>query len=140
MIWSTAVTLDDVNKINLNMSAHLGIEFTELLADGLVGTMPVDHRTKQPMGLLHGGASVVLAETLGSIASNLILDQKQQYAVGQSIYAHHLKSVKSGFVRGIATPIHLGKKTHLWNIDIFDENKTLICTTRLSTAILNRLV
>ena len=138
MIWSAEYKLEDVNEVNLNMSAYLGIRFTEILPDRLIGTMPVDHRTQQPMGLLHGGASVVLAETLGSVASNLILDRKRQYAVGQSIYAHHLRSVTSGIVRGIATPIHIGKNSHVWNIDVVDDEDRIVCTTRLSTAILNR--
>ena len=98
--------------------------------------MPVDHRTVQPFRLLHGGASCVLAETLGSIASNLIVDPKKFYAVGQSINANHIRSAKEGdqAVKGIATPIHLGRQSHVWEINIYNEQGKLICVSRLTMA------
>jgi 1,4-dihydroxy-2-naphthoyl-CoA hydrolase len=120
------------------MVEHLGIEFTAIGEDFLEGTMPVDHRTIQPYGLLHGGASVVLAETLGSIASSLTLDQEKQICVGLEINANHLKSVKEGLVRGIAKPIHLGKTTQVWEIKIYNQTEQLCCISRITMAILDK--
>ena len=104
---------------------HLGIEIKEVGKDYLVGTMPVDKRTHQPLGLLHGGASVALAETLGSIAATITLEIKKQYAVGLEINANHIKSVRQGIVTGVARPIHLGKKTQVWEIKISNEQKPI---------------
>ncbi|MCL4111630.1 UNVERIFIED_CONTAM: hypothetical protein GTU68_002046 [Idotea baltica] len=116
---------------------HLGIEFTELGDDYLKAKMPVDFRTVQPMRLLHGGASVALAETMGSVASFLYVDTSKFYCVGQSINASHIKSAKEGeFVTGIAKPLHLGKKSHVWNIEIKNENNLLVCVCRLTMAII----
>lgn len=117
------------------MVAHLGIELTELGDDFLKGTMPVDERTKQPVGLLHGGASVTLAETLGSIAANLAVDQSGFYCVGLEINANHLRAVPNGTVTGIARPVHLGRTTHVWEIKISHGND-LICISRLTMAVL----
>jgi 1,4-dihydroxy-2-naphthoyl-CoA hydrolase len=100
--------------------------------------MPVDNRTKQPMGLLHGGANVVLAETLGSVASSLTIDTKKFSCVGLEINANHLKSVKNGKVKGIAQPIHLGKSTQVWEIKIFNEENQLCCISRITMAILEK--
>ncbi len=100
--------------------------------------MPVDHRTIQPMGLLHGGASLVLAETLGSVASTLLIDLNTHYCVGLEINANHLKSVRNGYVTGMATPIHLGKKTHVWDIRIHNEKDELVCISRLTVAIIQK--
>lgn len=99
--------------------------------------MPVDYRTKQPLGLLHGGASVVLAETLGSVAANLSVNNESQYCVGLEINANHIKSVKQGMVVGVATPIHTGKKTQVWEIRISSEDE-LVCISRLTVAVLNK--
>lgn len=133
------------NNIDLNVliqmskntiGEHLGIEFVEKGEDFLIAKMPVDHRTKQPFGLLHGGASVVLAETLGSIASVLCLDDpKTQKAVGLEINANHLRPVTEGWVYGKATPIHVGRKTHIWDIKITNEDQKLVCVSRLTVAI-----
>lgn len=121
---------------NKSIVTHLGIEFTEIGEDFIVARMPVDERTHQPFGLLHGGASVVLAESLGSIASFLSLeDPEQQRAVGVEINANHIRSVREGWVYGKCTPIHRGRTTHVWDIRITDEEDKLVCISRLTTAI-----
>ncbi len=116
----------------------LDIKFTESGEDWLKAQMPVDHRTHQPYGILHGGASVSLAETLGSVASHLVLDPEKKMAVGLEINANHIKSVRSGLVFGLVSPIHLGKSTHLWDIKIVNEMKQLVCISRLTVAILEK--
>lgn len=118
--------------------AHLGIEFTEVGPDYLVATMPVDHRTKQPMGLLHGGASVALAETMGSVGATLCIDLNKQHAVGLEINTNHIKSARSGFVTGRATAIHIGRGTQVWSIEIKNENEELVAISRITMAILDR--
>lgn len=120
------------------MGEHLGINFSEIGEDYLKATMPVDHRTKQPYGLLHGGASVALAETLGSVASSLVLDTSSFICVGLEINANHIRSVSQGYVTGIATPIHLGSSTHVWDIKIYDQRERLVCISRLTVAVLKR--
>lgn len=120
------------------MGEHLGINFTEIGEDYLKATMPVDHRTKQPYGLLHGGASVALAETLGSVASSLVLDTSSHICVGLEINANHIRSASQGYVTGKATPIHLGSSTHVWEIKIHDQRDRLICISRLTVAVLKR--
>ena len=132
-------TLDIINQMSKNtLVEHLGIEIIEMGTDYLIGKMPVDHRTHQPLGMLHGGASVVLAETLGSIAATLTLDQQKQYCVGLDINANHIKSVKNGFVYGKTIPIHVGKKTQVWEIKITNEVEELICISRITMAVLDR--
>lgn len=118
------------------MGEHIGIVFTEIGDDYLKATMPVDHRTRQPYGLLHGGASVALAETLGSVASSLVLDTSVFICVGLEINANHIRSARQGLVTGIATPIHLGSSTHVWDIKIYDDRERLLCISRLTVAIL----
>lgn len=125
-------------KYRGNMVTHLGIEYTEIGIDFLIGKMPVDYRTMQPMNILHGGASVVLAETLGSVASILCIDLNQKISVGLEINANHIKSVREGFVYGKAQIIHLGKSTHIWQIDITKESGELVCVSRLTIAVLDR--
>ena len=120
------------------MGQHLGMEFTEIGEDFLKGRMPVDHRTRQPYGLLHGGASVALAETLGSVASAFVVDRSQYNAVGLEINANHLRGVREGFVTGIARPLHLGKTTHVWDIRLHDEKDKLVCVSRLTVAIIKK--
>lgn len=120
------------------MMEHLDIQITEIGDDYISGTMPVDHRTKQPAGLLHGGASVVLAETLGSIAAFLVVDPELYTCVGLDINANHLRAVKEGKVIGTARPIHLGATTHVWSIEIKDENGRMVCISRLTMAVLQR--
>jgi len=120
------------------MVEHLGIEFTEVGEDYLVAKMPVDRRTHQPMGLLHGGASVALAETLGSVAATLTVDPSLQHCVGLEINANHIKSVRSGFVYGKTTPVHIGKKTQVWEIRITDDQQQLICISRITLAVIDK--
>lgn len=136
-MFKNNIDLDVFLEMSKNsMGDHLGIEFLEKGDDFLRARMPVDHRTKQPFGLLHGGASVALAETLGSIASVLCLDDPmKQKAVGLEINANHLRSVTEGWVYGTARPIHVGRRTHVWDIQITDENQKLVCISRLTVAI-----
>jgi len=117
---------------------HLGIEFTQVGEDFIEAKMPVDHRTHQPLGLLHGGASVSLAETLGSVGAACCIDITKQYCVGLEINANHIKSVRDGFVYGVTRPIHVGKKTHVWEIKISNEAKELVCLSRITMAIIDR--
>lgn len=132
------IDLDVLNKFSDNtLNGHIGIEFIEGGDDYLIARMPVDNRTRQPYGILHGGASVVLAETLGSIASAMCLeDPKTQKAVGLEINANHLKSVTDGWVYGTVTPIHVGRRTHVWDIKIRNEEGQLTCISRLTVAII----
>ncbi|MFT3750566.1 MAG: hotdog fold thioesterase [Agriterribacter sp.] len=120
------------------MAEYLDILFSEIGDNYIKATMPVDHRTKQPYGLLHGGASVVLAETLGSVASSLVINMERSLCVGLEINANHIRAVKEGLVTGTATPVHLGSSTHVWEIKIQDDNGKLICISRLTVAILKR--
>jgi len=135
--WNQNVTIDHLNSINKDsMAGHLGIEIIEIGYDFLKATMPLDARTMQPMGLLHGGASVVLSETLGSIASFCVIDDaKNKSIVGLEINANHLKSVKKGFVTGITKPIKIGRRIHLWQTDIYDQDNNLICTSKLTVMV-----
>ena len=133
------VTVQALNQLSSNtMVAHLGITFTEVGDDYLVASMPVDPRTHQPFGLLHGGASVALAETLGSMAANLCVDQTAQHCVGLDINANHVKGIRNGFVYGKTTPIHIGKKTHVWEIRITNEAKELVCISRITMAVIDK--
>ena len=118
------------------MMEFLDIRITKIGDDFITGTMPVDHRTKQPAGLLHGGASVVLAETLGSIAAYLVVDPENFSCVGLDINANHLRAVREGFVTGTAKPIHIGATTQVWSIEIKDEKGRLVCISRLTMAVL----
>jgi len=121
-----------------NLGEHLGMVFTEVGPDYIKGTMPVDHRTKQPYGLLHGGASVALAETLGSVGAAMVVDHQTYICVGQEINANHLRSVRSGLVTGTARPIHIGASSQVWEIKIHDEHDHLVCISRLTVAVLKR--
>lgn len=116
----------------------LGIEVTEVGDDYIIGRMPVDERTVQPYGILHGGASVVLAESLGSIASHYVVDTSKYATVGLDINANHLRPVRSGYVYGKATPIHLGRKIHVWDIEIKSESGKLVCKSRLTISVLKK--
>ena len=137
MIWNnTNIRLEDLRPLGKGtMGEYIGIEWTEIGPDFLKAKMPVDHRTIQPYGLLHGGASVALAETIGSVASYLVVDNQQFYCVGLEINANHIRGVRQGFVIGTATALHLGKTTHVWDIKIKDELDKLICVSRLTVAI-----
>jgi len=138
-IWIHEVTVQDLNQLSENtMVSHLRIEFTEIGDDYIQAKMPVDTFTQQPDHLLHGGASVTLAETLGSIAANLCLDRSKKMSVGLEINANHIKQCRSGFVTGIAKPIHLGSSTQIWEIKITDERNSLVCIARLTMAVLDK--
>jgi 1,4-dihydroxy-2-naphthoyl-CoA hydrolase len=132
-------TVESLNELHKNsMVGHLGIELISIADDVIVGRMPVDARTHQPFGILHGGASVVLAESLGSTASFLHLaDPTTQQAVGLEINANHIRPVSSGWVYGRCTPIHLGRTTHIWDIRITDEQDRLVCVSRLTIAVIS---
>lgn len=132
-IWKVPVTAEILNaNKNDDMVKHLGIEFTEVGEDFIAGKMPVDHRTRQPFGILHGGAHVVLAETLGSVGANLVLEPGKGHAVGLDINSNHIKSIREGYVYGVAKPIHIGGKTQIWEIKISDENNNLLNISRLT--------
>ena len=133
------ITVEQLNALNKNtMMEHLGIEFTDIGKEFVSAKMPVDHRTHQPFGLLHGGASVTLAETLGSVASSCVIDGSKQFCVGLEINANHLRGVKNGHVYGTAKSVHLGKSTHVWEIKIENEKDELICISRITMAILDK--
>jgi 1,4-dihydroxy-2-naphthoyl-CoA hydrolase len=137
ILFPQDITLAQLNATSQgNMIGELGIEYTALGPDYLVAKMPVNHKTKQPMGLLHGGASVVLAETVGSMASNILVDRTQHYGVGLEINANHVRKATEGYVYAVAKPLHIGKSTHVWDIRITDEQEQLICASRLTVAIL----
>lgn len=121
------------------MTEHLGLEFLEIGEKHIKARLPVDHRTRQPYGLLHGGASCVLAETLGSIASALVIDPDKFLCMGIEINANHIRSAKDGFVTGTVQPLHIGSSTHVWDIRIHDEKEKLICVSRLTVAIVLRI-
>ncbi len=125
------------NRDTNTMSAHIGIAFTEIGDDYLCAKMPVDERTKQPYGILHGGASAALAETVGSVASALVVDTKEYRCVGLEINANHIRSVKEGFVIATCKPIHLGRQTHVWDIQLREEaTGKLTCISRLTVMVL----
>lgn len=140
-IWKHDVTVDEINAFSQHtMVSYLGIEFIEIGDDYLKAKMPVDHRTCQPLGLLHGGASVTLAETIGSSAGGLCVNLPDEYVVGIEINANHIKSVRSGYVIGTARPLHLGKKTQVWEIRITTEQNELVCISRLTLAVIKRSI
>ncbi len=138
-IWKVNnITVEALNQQSKGtLVEHLGIEMTEIGEDYVKAKMPVDKRTRQPLGLLHGGAHVVLAESLGSMAANLCLDITKEYALGLDINSNHIKSVRDGFVIGIAKPIHIGGKTHIWEIKIYDEKENLLNISRLTMMVLS---
>ncbi|PHM29123.1 hotdog fold thioesterase [Xenorhabdus budapestensis] len=137
MIWKRHPDVNMLNQFGIDcILKHIGIEITQLGDDFIEGTMPVDQRTKQPFGILHGGASVVLAETLGSFAGYLCSEGEQK-VVGVEINANHIKAVRGGIVKGICKPIHLGRTHQVWQIDIYNGQQQLCCTSRLTTAILD---
>ncbi|MDQ3049159.1 MAG: hotdog fold thioesterase [Bacteroidota bacterium] len=136
-IWFKEYKIEDLQwMLKGNMCEAIGIEITELTDDSIKGRMPVDHRTVQPMNILHGGASVALAESLGSIASNLIIDNSQYACVGLDINANHLRPASSGYVYAEAKAIHIGKKTHVWSIEIKNEAGKMVCISRLTMAVI----
>jgi len=138
MIWKTKPRLGILNDSSKDtIVEHLDIKFSEIGDDYLEATMPVNNKTVQPFRLLHGGASVVLAETLGSVASNIIAATSNQQVVGLEVNANHLKSVKEGqIVTGRVTPVRIGKRIHVWQIEIKNELEDLICSSRLTVVVL----
>lgn len=139
MIWFSEFSPEKLNDRTKNhMGTFLDIRFTEVGEDSLTATMPVDERTHQPAGILHGGASVVLAETLGSVASYMCINPEKHQAVGLEINANHLRPVKSGLVTGICKPLHIGAKTHVWEIKIYNDKGKMNCVSRLTVAIINK--
>jgi 1,4-dihydroxy-2-naphthoyl-CoA hydrolase len=138
-IWRSLRSVEDLNSSRPGtMVEHLGIEFTEIGDDFVRGTMPVDGRTRQPYGLLHGGASVALAETMGSTGATMCVDTTEYQCVGQEINANHVRAARTGLVTGTARPVHLGGRTQVWVIDIVNEAGKLVCTSRLTVAVIRR--
>jgi 1,4-dihydroxy-2-naphthoyl-CoA hydrolase len=143
-IWhrnNYTMSIEELQSLGQNtMGAMLGMEFTEIGENYLKARMPVDDRTRQPYGLLHGGASAALAETLGSVGSAYVIDREKYICVGLEINANHIRGVKEGYVYGTATPLHLGKTTHVWDIRIVDDREKMVCVSRLTVAILKKEV
>ncbi len=140
-IFVTPVTLEEINTnqiIEGQMARHLGIEMTEIGVDYMTARMPVDHRTIQRIGILHGGASLALAETVGSIAASYCVDRESFYIVGQEINANHIRPVRSGFVHATATPLHLGKSSQVWDIKVKNDEGKLTCVSRFTVAVLKK--
>lgn len=133
----TRISLEEINARSLkNMGEHLGIEFTGISENHLTARMPVDRRTRQPLGLLNGGASAALAETVGSMAAYLSVDREQYYCLGLEIKCNHIRSAAEGYVHGTARPVHTGRRTHVWQIEIKDDEGRLICLSTLTMAVL----
>jgi 1,4-dihydroxy-2-naphthoyl-CoA hydrolase len=138
-MFNTDYTVEGINEISKDcMVGHIGIEFTEIGEDYLKAKMPVDNRTTQPFGVLHGGASVSLAESMGSFGAAITIDTNKQFCAGLEINANHIKAAKSGYVHGIASPIHIGKKTQVWEIKISDDEGDLVCISRITVAIIDK--
>ncbi len=137
-IWTKPISLEKMTQSAANTAAsHLGIEFIEIGDDYLKGRMPIDHRTVQPHGILHGGASVLLAETLGSLGANFCVKRENQVAVGLEINANHIRSVSKGWVIGTARPIHVGGSTQVWEIRIENEEGKIACISRITMAVID---
>ena len=138
-IWHTNITPNDLNQRGENtLSELLGIQFTEVGEKTLTATMPVNERTHQPLGILHGGANVVLAETIASTAANAVVDLAKYFCVGLEINANHIRSVKGGLVTAIAKPIHIGRTTHVWNVDIYNADGKQTCISRMTASVISR--
>lgn len=136
-LWFTPPDIEKMNRMMDNTAcSNLGIRIVEVGEGFVKGTMPADHRTFQPIGLVHGGANVLFAETLGSMAANLCLDNSKEYAVGQEINANHLRGVRSGELTGVAAVVHRGRTSQVWEIKIFDDQDKLSCISRLTMAII----
>jgi 1,4-dihydroxy-2-naphthoyl-CoA hydrolase len=138
-IFHERTTIETLNGLSKNtMAERIGIEFTAIGNDYLEAKMPVDARTHQPFGMLHGGASVALAETMGSVAATCCVDVTKQFCVGLEINANHIRSVREGYVKGIAKALHIGKKTQVWEIRIINDKEELICISRITLAVLDK--
>jgi len=139
LIWFKNISLQELNDWHKNtMQSFLQIEFTEIGDDFLKAKMPVNERTKQPEGLLHGGANVVLAESLGSVASVLCINPSEKTCVGLEVNANHIRAVRDGYVHAITRPVHLGRTTQIWEIKIYDDDGKLTCISRMTNAILDK--
>ncbi len=138
-IWFSAITLDELNLRSAHTLADfLNIQFTAINDDSLTATMPANARSKQPLGIVHGGANVVLAETLASTAANCVVNQHVHYCVGLEINANHLRAVREGIITAVTRPIHLGRTTHVWHIDLFNQAGQLSCVSRMTAAVLSK--
>lgn len=140
MTFPSSITLAMLNDYSQGtMASFLDIAYTHIAPDYLEASMPITPKTRQPQGILSGGASVALAETIGSVAANLCVDQKKYYCLGLSINANHIRKVREGYVYAVARPLHIGKTTHVWQIHITDAQKQLVCASRLTMAVLTRI-
>lgn len=140
-IWYKSITIDDLNKRGENtLSDFMGIRFTEITDNTIVATMPVNTHNKQPIGILHGGASVVLAETLASTAANAVVDIENFYCVGLEINANHIRSMRDGYVTATTSPLHLGRSTQVWHIEIVNEEQKTTCISRMTAAVISRKI
>jgi uncharacterized protein (TIGR00369 family) len=138
VIWKVPIEVEEINhRCRNTLCDHLGIEFIEVGDDFLTAKMPVDRRTNQPMGIVHGGATAALAETVASAAANYCIDATK-IAVGLDLNINHIRAVQSGFVTGIAKPLHLGKSTQVWEIKIWNETRQLVSAARLTIAVINK--
>ncbi len=138
-IWFSNITPDDLNRRGKNTLADfLSINFIEVGEDTLTATMPATDRTKQPIGIVHGGANVVLAETLASTAANAAVDFDKFYCVGLEINANHIRSVREGLITGITRPIHIGRTTHVWSVELYNEAGKITCISRMTASVLAR--
>ena len=139
MIWHKTPDIDELNQRGKGTAVSaLGIEITEVGADFLKGSMPVDERTRQPLGLLHGGASVLFAESLGSIAANYVIDHDKAYCVGMEVNANHIRGIREGVVTGVTRALHIGRSSQVWEIKIHDSRDRLICISRLTMAVVQK--
>lgn len=139
MMWFKQYGLEEINRLfSMNMTGFLDIRAVEITPDSLIVEMPVTEKVKQPYGLLHGGASVVLAESAGSIASHMVIDPEVWAGVGLEVNANHIRPVTKGIVRGTCRALHIGKTTHVWDIQIHNERQQLVCVSRLTTAIVKK--
>jgi 1,4-dihydroxy-2-naphthoyl-CoA hydrolase len=140
MIWHKSYSIPEIEAFitHETIVRGLGIEFTEIGADFIMAKMPVDSRTHQIHGILHGGATCVLAETIGSFASLMVVDQEINYAVGSQISVNHLRPVSSGFVHALCKPVHVGKSKHVWDIEVRDDNGKLVAKSELTCAVIGK--
>ncbi|HBB53588.1 MAG TPA: esterase [Legionellales bacterium] len=138
-IWFKPITLEDLRKRNENTCAsYFGIEITEITEDSMTAIMPVTQKVKQPIGIVHGGMNVVLAETLASNAANCVVDIENFYCVGLEININHIRSVREGRVSAITRPFHLGKSTQVWHIELFDDQQRITAVSRMTASVLKR--
>jgi len=139
-IWKNKVDIDQLNKSGEHcMVGHIGIKFTKINENSLTAIMPVDHRTQQPYGLLHGGASAVLSETMGSVAAGLCIDFNEHRVVGIDVNAKHLKGATKGWVTGVCKPVKIGRTLHVWQTEIFNEEKKLVCLSQLTVMVISNI-